>query len=44
VKDKNLIAAGLFESFPVYIVKKLVVRDATTQDLADIFNVFDVDN
>ena len=36
--------ADLFESFSVYIVKQLCIRDSATQDFADIFNVFDVDN
>ncbi len=36
--------ADLFESFSVYIVKQLGIRDSATQDFADIFNVFDVDN
>ena len=37
-------AADLFEGFSVYIVKQLGIRDSATQDFADIFNVFDVDN
>ena len=40
----GLGTADLFESFSVYIVKQLGIRDSTTQNFTDIFNIFDVDD